>query len=337
VFESWWAWGVVLITSCWMLFGNYFSASLLGLNEVAKVQRWQMFTALLATVLASITLIKGGGLFSLVTVYQVTLALNVVVNIWLKRILGNQSRHELVTPDDVQAVWEVAWPVAWRSGVGVLMSAGLIQFSGIVYAQLGETRLVASYLLGLQLVRSISAFSQAPFYSKLPVLSSLYAMHDKDEIIRLAKRGMRLAYGVFTVFFIVLGVCSESLLALIGSNVVFPGMVMWTLLSLGFFIERYGAMHIQLYSVTNHIIWHIANGVTGLVMVAVCMLLYPLVGVYAFPWALLVGNAGFYAVYSARHSYREFGLKFFSFEKSVMLPWLAAMVVGVFIIYYANS
>jgi len=334
---SWWAWLVVLLTTCWMLFGNYFSACLLGLNQVARVQRWRMLTALLATILASITLMLGGGLFYLVAIYQITLGMNVVINIWLKRVIAERAKHETATAGEVHTVWGVVWPVAWRSGAGILMSAGLIQLSGVIYAQIGETRAIASYLLGLQLARSISAFSQAPFYSKIPVLSSLYAAHDKDEIIRLAKKGMFLAYGVFAVSFIGLGMFSEALLALIDSNVEFPGVIMWTLLGLGFFVERYGAMHIQLYTVTNHIIWHVANGVSGLIMIVIGTLLYPFLEVNAFPLALLGGYVGFYAPYSACHSYQKFGLGFFSFERSVMLPWLAIMVAGAYLIYYAKS
>lgn len=332
---SWLAWAVVLLTSCWMLFGNYFSAYLMGLNEIAMVQRWQMVATSSATVLASITLVMGGGLLSLVAVYQLVLSMNVVINIYLKKKTKANIIRDPVTPDDIQAVWNVTWPVAWRSGIGVLMSAGLVQLSGIIYAQLGETKAVASYLLGLQLIRAITTFSQAPFYSKIPVFSALFAAHRSGEIIRLAKSGMRLAFAVFTVAFIVTGYFSDSVLALINSKVEFPDPLMWSLLGIGFFFERYGAMHIQLYTITNHIIWHIANGVTGIIMMVLSLVLYPLLDVYAFPVALLGGYIGFYSGFSAWHSCREFGLSFFSFEKSVMLPWLVVMITGAFLLNHA--
>jgi hypothetical protein len=325
---SWTAWGIVLVTSCWLLFGNYFSAYLMGLNQIAMVQRWQMLSSFFATALASITLMLGGSLISLVAVYQLSQGMNVVINIYLKRRKAKTIYYTTVSPDDIHAVWGVVWPVAWRSGIGVLISVGLVQLSGIIYAQLGETKAVISYLLGLQLIRAISSFSQAPFYSRIPVFSTLFAAQRYGDIIRQAKRSMRVSYAVFTTGFIFIGYFSNGLLTLINSPVDFPTPLMWSLLGIGFFFERYGAMHIQLYTVTNHVIWHIINSVTGLIMVLLSLALYPLLDVYAFPVALLGGYLGFYSWITSWHSYREFHQGFFSFEKSVMLPWLTAIIAG---------
>ncbi len=93
------------------------------------------------------------------------------------------------------------------------------------------------------------------------------------------------------------------------------------------FAERYGAMHLNLYSTTNHIISHVANGVSGVVFVVVSALLVPRAGVYAFPAGLLAGNLGFYAWYSALHSYRAFNLRFWSFERWSMLPPLTIVLL----------
>jgi hypothetical protein len=93
------------------------------------------------------------------------------------------------------------------------------------------------------------------------------------------------------------------------------------------FAERYGAMHLNLYSTTNHIISHVANGVAGVLFVAVSMGLASRAGVFAFPLGLLVGNLGFYAWYSALHSYRAFHLRFWSFERGIVLPPLAIVLL----------
>jgi hypothetical protein len=93
------------------------------------------------------------------------------------------------------------------------------------------------------------------------------------------------------------------------------------------FAERYGAMHIQLYSTTNHIIWHIANGVSGVIYLVVALVLFKQIGVYAFPVGTLAGYLGFYCWYSAMHSYGAFDLKFWEFERSAMLIPLLVMVI----------
>jgi O-antigen/teichoic acid export membrane protein len=207
------------------------------------------------------------------------------------------------------------------------MSYGLVQASAILYAQVGSASSVASYLLALRLIQTVSQFSQAPFYSKLPVFAKFFAEDKKDKLVSLAKRGMGLAYWCYVAGFIGLGVAGEPLLKFIGSNADFPDSLLWSLLGVGFFVQRYGAMHIQLYSVTNKIIWHISNGISGAVYVMVSLILIQSVGVYAFPIGLIVGYLCFHTWFPAAHSYKTFGLKFMSFEKNVMFGPLVVILI----------
>ncbi len=226
-------------------------------------------------------------------------------------------------------MFAAVWSSAWRSGLGIVMSHGLIQLSGVIYAQFGSTEQVAMYLLSLQLMTMISRFSQAPFYSKLPMLSRLRALGDTAGQIRLARRGMALSHWTFVLSFVGLGLFATPLLGLIGSNAAFADPLLWVLLGLGTLVERYGAMHIQLYSTTNHIIWHVANGVSGTIYLGVSVPLFGVVGVYAFPLGILTGYISFYSWYAAKHSYRTFQLRFWSFERATVLLPLSLMLIYV--------
>jgi hypothetical protein len=124
-----------------------------------------------------------------------------------------------------------------------------------------------------------------------------------------------------------MGVVGKPLLKIIGSNADFPDNLLWPLMGLAFFTQRYGALHIQLYSLTNNIIWHISNGISGAIYLIVSLALIQSIGVYAFPIGLLVGYLCFHTWFPAIHSYKTFGLKFISFEKSVMLLPLAVMLL----------
>jgi hypothetical protein len=175
----------------------------------------------------------------------------------------------------------------------------------------------------------VSLFSQAPFYSKLPRLAELQqASGGRDEQLRLARRGMRLAYAVFVPGMLLVGFVAQPSLELIGSQTSFVQPGLWAVLALAFFAERYGAMHLQLYSLTNHIIWHVANGLAGAVMVLTAVLLYAQVELYAFPLAMLIANAGVYATISAWHSRRAFQLRLMSFESRTAWPALAVLLGG---------
>ena len=236
-----------------------------------------------------------------------------------------------------EKVFAAVWPSAWRSGIGHFMSYGLIQASGVLYAQVASATSIASYLLTLRLIQMVSAFSQAPFYSKLPAFARLFAEDKKSDLVALAKKGMRLSHWCYVAGFIGLGISGEPLLKFIGSNAEFPTNLLWSLMGLAFFVERYGAMHLQLYSITNHIIWHIANGFAGIIYIIVCLSLFNTVDVYAFPLGLIAGYVGFYAWYSAMHSYKIFGLSFMTFEKDILLIPFCIMAFYFLVIFLISQ
>jgi hypothetical protein len=325
---AWMAWLVVVFTTTITLYGNYYLAYLQGVNEIARIQRWQMGFGLASIATSSIVLFLGGNLLALTLSHQLWLLANVIFNRWLKNTVHHGQGKAISQITKLSPhIWEVVWPAAWRSGIGMLMSAGLINLSGIIYAQLAETAKVASYLLGLQIIRAIAGFSNAPFYSKIPVFSKLYALHSWERLTACAARGMRLTYLFFVVSFILFGIMADWLLELVGSHVNFPSSLIWCLLGLAFFFERYGGMHIQLYSTSNHIIWHVANGISGVIMIVISIILFPLLDVLAFPLSILAGYLGFFSWYAALHSYKEFKLSFWSFEKNVMLPPLSVALI----------
>jgi hypothetical protein len=325
--HSWIAWGVILATTtAVLLFGNRYSAYLQGTNQIALLRRWEMLTALGGIVTSFLVLIFGGRLLALVIANQTWTVLNIVRDRWLCRSMENGRFRRFTVSTINKDVFEAAWPSAWRSGLGVFMSYGLIQLSGVMYAQIESPAAVASYLLALRLIQAASQFSQAPFYTKLPVLATLRAQGNVTQQIKIAKRGMLLAYWTYIAGFLFLGFFATPILDLIHSNAKFVSPSLWALLGLAIFVERYGAMHIQLYSTTNHIIWHIANGVSGAIYVFVSLLLFPKIGVYAFPIGMLAGYVGFYSWYSASHSYRAFDLSFWRFERTTGLVPLSIML-----------
>ena len=319
--QSWIAWIVVIFTSVFTVFGSKFATALQGLDEIALLKRYE--TALsIAEILSLFTvLMLGGGLLGLVIVSQSWRLVYVFTNYRLCKNIraGEYSR---LTPWKLdQNVFQIIWPSAWRSGLGRLMSYGLTQASGLIYAQIGTSGNLATYLLSLRLMQTVSDFSQAPFYSKLPKMANLYAQKKYNDEVLLAKRGMSIAYWTFVTGFVGLGLLGEPLLRLIKSNASFASPTLWVLLGIGFLAERYGAMHIQLYSSTNRIIWHIANGFTGGIYIVSSILLLSSYGVIAFPLAYIIGNVGFYSWFSASFSYRTFKMGFWDFEsKTLLIP-----------------
>lgn len=332
--RAWLAWGVVVVGAVVVLRGNAFAAYLLGLNEVALVRRWEALMGGAAVCSSAAVLVAGGGLLSLAVMYQAWLVLNVVRNWLLARWVRNGLLKTCERSVPPSAALRQAWHTAWRSGVGMAMGQVPLQFTGLVFAQTVPASASAAYLVSLNLLTSIRGFSMAPFYSKLPTLARLRGTGQIEELERVAGLGMLLSYWVFFVLSLGVLIGGEPLLALIGSSTGLVSPEIWWTLSLAMLIERYGAMHLQLYSTTNHIIWHTVNGAAGVAFILISLLLFPTWGVWAFASGYLVSYAVVYAPMCAQRSYGSLPSRGIAFEKFRALPVLFAMLsAGVAILW----
>ena len=323
---SWVAWIIVLVASFLNLRGNKYSAYLIGMNKIALVRRWEILFSLGRLLSQLSILIFDANILSLVIATHIWTLLNVLRNRILSQKIENGIYKEFEKLPFNKAVFKSLWPSAWRSGIGMGLGYGLVQISGVVYAQFESSDEVASFLLSLRVMDAIVQFSQAPFYSKLPSLATLRSRGDLDQQRRIAKRGMTLSYISFVAACIIFGLCSDFILSIIKSDTDFVSLQFWGFLCIANLIHRYGAMHIQLYSTTNHIIWHIADGISGIIYIIVSLLLFDMLGIYSFVIGMLCGYLGFYSWYSARHSYKAFKLQLWHFDKNAVFSLLILLM-----------
>ena len=89
----------------------------------------------------------------------------------------------------------------------------------------------------------------------------------------------------------------------------FVSPTIWLLLSLTLLTQRYGAVHLQHYSITNHIFWHWLDGATGLVNLLLCFALVPDFGVLGAATANFVSILCFYVWVPGLYARRKFGEK----------------------------
>ena len=323
---AWLAWCIVLISFYVALWGGCYSAALQGMDSIAPVRRWEIAFGAVQVSNCLVVLWLGGGLLQLIATYQVWTVIGVLRNRFLLSRLHPALTAAPRRPDP--AVLDAARSPAWRSLAGVLFSQGVIQFSGIYYAQTLPAAEVASYLLGLRLIMIVSQFSQAPFYTKLPNMAQLHAAGQPAAVLRAAASGMRRAHWVFAAGAVLAALVSPWMLGLVHSRTAFLPAPTFALLALAFWFERLGAMHIQLYSLTNHVLWHIANGVTGLSMCLITVVLVPVLGLMAFPLAMALSYLGFYCPFALIHSRRAFVPKLWRFERGVSVGPLALLLFG---------
>jgi hypothetical protein len=332
VFESWIGWIFVICIASFNLYANSYVAFLQGINKVALVQRWQMITSMLAVFSSTFIILLSKSLMAGIIAYYIWFIINFLINYILYKQYIKMQNIDIDNNKIHNLIKKTIWPTAWRSGLGISMSMGLIQLSGMIVAKIESSSIAASYMIALQMIRAISSFSQAPFYSKLPYFTQLYAKKDIITLIGMSKNRMQKSFFVFIGMFLFIGLFANDFLRILHSNVQFPNSNMWILIGCTFLFERYGVMYLQLYTLTNHIIWHIANGITGLLMIVLVFLLYHHFDIYAFPLAMSIAYIVFFTPYVIKKVYGEYNLNFIEQEKTNFLLAILLFCISAVII-----
>lgn len=315
---AWLSWMIIIIASAYKFYGSIYSNYLEGLNKIALVRRWEALTSTASIGSSIIALFISDSLLLLVFINQLWVVLSVVRNYFLSRAVENyQFKTIQIDYSFDRELFNKIWPAAWRSGISGFMSNGLNNLSSVLYAQIGSSASVASYLLALRIISQIREISMAPFYSKIPLYSKLRVQGDVQQLVKKAQKGMFLSHLVFIIGVITVGISANWIISLLKSDIKFIPSDLWLLLSAAYFIHRFGAMHMQLYLTTNHVISHIADGVSGIIFVTVSFVSINTLGLYAIPVGMLAGYLGFYAWYAAYFSIKSLSISFYNFEKSV--------------------
>lgn len=305
--QGWLAWGIIVTSGAIGFWGGRFSTFLQGIDQIALLQRWQTLTAAISTVLAVGVLLLGGGLFMLILAMQLGTVLGAFIMRWLAIRDAPANAWSCKPAKDAAIIQEVG-PAAWRSGLGVASTYGTIQGTGVIYAQIAAPAQAAAFLLALRLMQMLSQFANPPFYVRIPEMSRLYAEKKIDRLVEIATTGMIRVNWLLLSGILAVGWLSDYFLKMIDSNTPFVSPEVWWMLGLAMLLERTGAMHLQLYSTTNHIVWHIANGVTGVLMLCLIPVSYSLFGIIGMPLGIALAYAGFYIPFSLMRSYRTFQL-----------------------------
>lgn len=306
---SWVCWGFVLSVAAVHIRCGMYAAYLQGVERIAPFRRWELLSSAGSILAALVALGAGAGLVGLVLTFHAGLLVNALVNRHLACSGPDRQRWRALARRDPET-WLRVWPAAWRSGLGVLMMFGTVQASGLFYAQVGAVGQVAAYLLALRLVDALMMIARVPFYVQIPGFARLFAAGHEGELVSRARSAMALSAWAFALGSLTLGLAGPQAVALIGSETPFVSPPVWWTLALANMLMLAGAMHIQLYTVTNHVVWHISNGISGTVMLALMPPFFAALGLVGLPLATLTGVAVFYLPYAATKARRRFRMAF---------------------------
>lgn len=322
--EGWYSFAIVLTAIFINFNGSKYRLFLQGINKVALIQRNQAIVNILTITSSIIVVLTTKSLIALIFIQQIGVVIMVIVLKYLSNKNFTESKPLSLTYEkiDVKLIKSI-FPIAWRSWVGVLMSYGLVQVSGIIVAQYANSSQTSSYLLSIRLIDIVKNFANAPFYSKIPYMNQLFMLKDKKPLLALATQRIKYTLLILTFSMGIIILFGNYILKLINSNVNLVNNNMLIILMLAAFFERYGALHIQLLSLSNNIIWHIANSITGTLFVvfSYCLVNLGAEPVFAFSSALLVSYILFYSWYSSYKSYAFYKMNFLETEyRTTLMP-----------------
>jgi O-antigen/teichoic acid export membrane protein len=305
--EGWICWGLVLVATTLNIRLMMFPAYLQGVERIAEFRRWEILSGFLTVSASVLVLLVGGGLLELVLVQSSGTLAGALINRYLAHRGSDRAawRAAIRLEEDV---WSTIWPASWRSGLGVLMTFGTVQSTGIIYAQFASPLEVATYLLSLRVIQTLTTISRVPFYVKLPYFARLYAAGEMLILVGAAKQSMRKSSWLLVLGVSAAGVMGTPILRAIGSETTLVSQQVWWVLSLSNLVMLAGAMHLQLYTTTNKITWHIANGISGGIIIAVMPATFYVFGLVGFPVATLAAFGAFYLPYAYVKARKEFDL-----------------------------
>lgn len=292
--DLWAAWAVIVISSP-IRIALLRQLTFLNGRGVLALPRFIDGTAWgISGVLALATLFFSDSLLVMVVVSQIPILASLVANGRLANASGWNDRRAASSPGRLAETARTIWPPTWRAGLGVLLSTGVRQGSGVLLAKFVAADVLAGYLLAQNGIAVIMMLSSAPIQSAIHRMARAFAEARTEEHMHIAQDATKRSLWVAAL--LCGGVALMTpLLPVLHVAHAFVSVPLWSVLAFGLFLQRYGAAHLQHYSITNHIVWHWLDGATGLINLGLCIVWIPAHGAYGAAWANLISLLVVYA------------------------------------------
>ncbi len=325
---AWIAFGLFLTGELFNFYTKKYDAVIIGTNHLVQINRWNILINFSNAIVSTIILSFNGDILALSINHLFFSLILCLRSFLLQRYICNGKFKEIQNFKLDSEVFKWCWTPVWKSAILILCSTGITQATGLFYAKVSNASELASYLFSLKMISTISQFSQAPFYSKLPIFSALRVKNDLNELIKVSADSMKKSLLVFTLGVGALAFLGDYGLQLIKSNTHLIDYKIILLMSVVWFLERHHAMHAQIYVTTNDVPFYKSAMVTGVVNISLLVLLFPHLKVIAFPISMGISNAllnNWWNVHLSIKSLKVAYLDFF--KKSLIFPAILLLII----------
>lgn len=328
--DAWAAWLILALSTPLRIMILIRLTFLNGVGVIAGPRMWDGIAWSISGLLSALVLASTGSLAAMAIAAQLPIFVSAFVLGRMAKSAGWNRALQSRQKQDLSIVGKAVWSPAWRAGLGALLSTGSRQGGGIALAQLASPVAAASYLLAQNVVSVIMMLSAAPTQSVVHKMATFYAQGETASHIMLAERARAKSLWITSVL---TGIIALSLPAIswVGFGYAFVDEMVWSMLALGLFIQRYAAAHLQHYTITNHVVWHWLDGIGGAVNIASCIFLIPWFGAKGAALAYLVSMIPTYLWVPTRMAVRKFGMPWPSTDLRTVLWPLICLITMLFI------
>lgn len=323
----WLSYFIFVVSIVFSFFSRRSDTVIIGTNHVALINRWNIINNILNSI-SSISIVYFGLGIEWLAINQLIFSILLIIrNYYLEIYICERRFKKFKFLNFDMNIFKWIWIPTWKSGVLILSSTGLTQVTGLFYSSMSTSAQLASYLITLKLVTTISQFSQAPFYSKLPIFSGLRVRNKINDLSNKTMRGMFKALSVFVFCISFLFFFGDYLLLLIGSTTKLESPSFIVFMAFIWFFERHHAMHAQVYVTTNKIPFYKTAIISGIINVILMYFLVPFYGVWGFPLSLAFSNLVINNWWNVKISLKSINRKFWPFFKnSALIPLLLLLL-----------
>jgi len=320
--DLWAAWCVVVLGSPLRILLLSRLTFLNGRGDIAKPRCADGLAWSLGGVVAAAAVWATGSVLAMTLAAQAPVA---ILCLWLVRRGRRAHWDDLVRqrePGAIGAAFREVWSPTWRAGLGILLSLGARQGAGVLLAQYASAEETAAYLLAINAMAVLMMLTSTPLQSALHTMSTHYARSETQAHVNVAEKARSQSLWIVALLTGAIAL-AIPMLALLSVQRAFVSLRVWTELAIGLFIQRYGAAHLQHYTITNRVVWHWLDGATGVINIALCFVLIPRMHGEGAALANLLSLLPVYAWVPTVLAVRHFAMAWPRVDHGIVAPALA--------------
>lgn len=237
-----------------------------GLGHLAEQKRVELVFSLFRIALSIFAIVLGYGVLGVVVAMIISV---VVAHILYKKMFYTYLPKESILEYQYfsKDILQKLIPSAWKQSVLAWGSYLIYQGTVLLAAQLDDVKLIASYMLTLQLIYLLMQISNAPAYSYYPNISKAMAKKDMTSFKNLLFRSLRISLGLYILGAVILYFLGNQILELIGANALLISGSLLVFMLFMYMLELHHVTHATIYTATNHIPFVIPSLLSGIAIV----------------------------------------------------------------------